>query len=108
MRGNAGGGEDVLLLVAEAAFVGMGGDRCAGLARGDRGRFEQRPLVGRDAVGAGRDLDDARFDVGVADALGQLVDEELGDRRRRRAEARAELPVGRSRPRLLCRARSRR
>ena len=94
-RRHARPGEDVELLDAHRALVGVRGDRRPGREVRGRGGAQHELLVGRDLVRAGRNLDDAGPDAGRADALGQLVDEEVGHLLHRVAELGAEFEVRR-------------
>src|SRR6185369_18032078 len=92
-RGNAAVGQDLLLLVAERAVVGVGRDRSAGRNRRLRGGLEDLALVVADLRRAGGDLDDAGPDSTLADPVGQLLDEQLGHRIGAVTEVAAESPV---------------
>ncbi len=76
VRGDAEAREKCELFVAHHR-VGVRRDRCAGGERGFGAGAEDRLLVIGERRHGGRELDDARLDAGVADAFGQLLDEEV-------------------------------
>src|SRR6202521_3776435 len=66
--------ENLQLLAAHRAVLGMRRDRRAGRLMRARRRPQAHLLILRDLPLAGRALDDARLDAGVADPLVDLTD----------------------------------